>query len=329
MLELAAANLLAPSVLFFALGLIAAIVRSDLEMPEAAAKLLSLYLLLAIGFKGGVAASGAGLSTDLILAICVGFVLSAIMPAIIFPIFTKLARLDPRTAAATAAHYGSISIVTFVAASDFANRAAIEFSGHMIAVAVIMESPAILTGLLLAHITAPKTASAGGQPAPKQHDSKELLREVLFNGSVVLLVGAFVIGLITGEKGMQRLDPFVNQIFQGVLCLFLLEMGLIAGRRIFQKDGVHVSLVAAAILSTLIGATLAFIGARMIGASDGDTAILMTLGASASYIAVPAAMRVAMPDVNPGIYLTAALGVTFPFNIIVGLPLYFWVAGRF
>jgi uncharacterized protein len=330
MLELAAANLLSPPVLFFALGLFAAVVRSDLAMPDAAAKLLSLYLLLAIGFKGGVAASSAGLSTDLIAAICVGFVLSAAMPAIIFPVFTKIAGLDVRNAAATAAHYGSISIVTFVAASDFAGRAGIDYSGHMIAVAVVMESPAILTALLIAYLAAQKQqAAAIPQGGAQAHSRKELVQEVLFNGSVVLLVGAFVVGLITGTKGMERLDPFVNDIFQGVLCLFLLEMGLVAGRRIFQKDGVRLTLVIAALLSTLIGATLAFLGARLIGASPGDTAILMTLGASASYIAVPAAMRVAMPDANPGIYLTASLGVTFPFNIILGLPLYFWVASQF
>jgi uncharacterized protein len=199
----------------------------------------------------------------------------------------------------------------------------------MIAVAVIMESPAILTGLLIAHLATRKQASVSGDATAKAHDRGELVREVLFNGSVLLLVGAFVIGLITGQKGMTRLDPFVNDIFQGVLCLFLLEMGLVAGRRIFQKDGVHVTLAIAALISTLIGAALAFLGARLIGATPGDTAILMTLGASASYIAVPAAMRVAMPDANPGVYLTASLGVTFPFNIILGLPLYFWIASQF
>jgi uncharacterized protein len=339
MLELAATNLLAPPVLFFVLGLFAAFVRSDLAMPEAAAKLLSLYLLLAIGFKGGVAASTAGLSNEFVAAVVVGFLLSALMPIVIFPIFKKVAGLDATTAAATAAHYGSISIVTFVAASDFAHRAELPFSGHMIAVAVVMESPAILTGLVLASLSVAKAApiessTVDGSESPTATTShkgskRELMKEVFFNGSVILLVGAFFIGLITGEKGMARLGPFVTDIFQGILCLFLLEMGLVAGRRIFQGGGVKFGLVIAALVSTWIGAALAFLGARLIGASPGDTAILMTLGASASYIAVPAAMRVALPNANPGAYLTASLGVTFPFNLIFGLPAYFWIAGQF
>jgi uncharacterized protein len=335
MFELAMTNLLAPPVLFFALGLFAALVKSDLAMPDAAAKLLSLYLLLAIGFKGGVAASSAGLSIALIEAIILGIALSALMPLVVFPIFKRIAGLDGITAAATAAHYGSISIVTFVAATDFAMRAGIEFSGHMVAVAVAMESPAILTGLVLASLSvlnkSDTTKPVGEEPVvkaslPKAAHTAHLIREVFFNGSVILLVGAFAIGLITGQPGMKRLDPFVNQIFQGVLCLFLLEMGLVAGRRIFHGDGVKVGLVVASLLSTLLGAGAAFLGAKFIGASQGDTAILITLGASASYIAVPAAMRVALPNANPGAYLTASLGVTFPFNLTVGLPLYFWLA---
>lgn len=333
MFELALTNLLAPPVLFFALGLFAAAVKSDLTMPDAAAKLLSLYLLLAIGFKGGVAASSAGLTSQLIGAICVGIAMSALMPIVIFPLFKRLAGLDAATAAATAAHYGSISIVTFVAATDFANRAGVEFSGHMVAVAVVMESPAILTGLVLASLSVARSDGPPNalQPPTSPHKpglSTELVKEVFFNGSVVLLVGAFAIGLITGESGMKRLDPFVNDIFQGVLCLFLLEMGLVAGRRIFHGDGIKPGLLIASLISTILGALAGFLGAKLIGASQGDTAILITLGASASYIAVPAAMRVALPDANPGAYLTASLGITFPFNLTLGLPLYFWLSSH-
>jgi uncharacterized protein len=333
MIELALTNLLAPPVLFFALGLFAALVRSDLAMPDAAAKLLSLYLLLSIGFKGGVAASAAGLTPQLVGAICVGIAMSALMPLVVFPLFKKLAGLDAATAAATAAHYGSISIVTFVAASDFAHRAGVEFSGHMVAVAVVMESPAILTGLILASLSVATFGHGAPNDAPSSSSHKpgfsiELLKEVFFNGSVILLVGAFAIGLITGENGMKRLSPFVVDIFQGVLCLFLLEMGLVAGRRIFHGDGVRLGLLAASLLSTLAGALAGFLGAKLIGASQGDTAILITLGASASYIAVPAAMRVALPHANPGAYLTASLGITFPFNLTLGLPIYFWLASH-
>lgn len=333
MFELAISNLLAPPVLFFALGLFAAFVKSDLAMPDAAAKLLSLYLLLAIGFKGGVAASSAGLTPQLIGAICVGVAMSALMPIVVFPLFKKIAGLDAATAAATAAHYGSISIVTFVAASEFANRAGVEFSGHMVAVAVVMESPAILTGLILASLSVARSGLVSpdlAQPLPNHKPglSTELVKEVFFNGSVVLLVGAFAIGLITGEPGMKRLGPFVTEIFQGVLCLFLLEMGLVAGRRIFHGDGIKLGLMVASFVATLLGALAGFLGAKLIGASQGDTAILITLGASASYIAVPAAMRVALPNANPGAYLTASLGITFPFNLTLGLPLYFWLASH-
>lgn len=333
MFDMAVANLLAPPVLFFALGLFAALVKSDLAMPDAAAKLLSLYLLLAIGFKGGVAASSAGLTPQLIGAICVGVAMSALMPLVVFPLFKKIAGLDAATAAATAAHYGSISIVTFVAAADFANRAGVEFSGHMVAVAVVMESPAILTGLILASLSVAKSGltSPDLEAVPAKNGtglSSELIKEVLFNGSVILLVGAFAIGLITGETGMKRLDPFVNDIFQGVLCLFLLEMGLVAGRRIFHGDGIKPGILIASLLSTWLGALAGLLGAKLIGASQGDAAILITLGASASYIAVPAAMRVALPQANPGAYLTASLGITFPFNLTLGLPLYFWLASH-
>ncbi len=333
MFELAITNLLAPPVLFFALGLFAALVKSDLAMPDAAAKLLSLYLLLAIGFKGGVAAAGAGLTPQLISAICVGVALSAFMPLVVFPIFKKIAGLDAATAAATAAHYGSISIVTFVAASEFAARAGVEFSGHMVAVAVAMESPAILTGLILASISVARSglSTPNGEAEKGGHKpglSMDLMKEVFFNGSVILLVGAFAIGIITGEAGMKRLAPFVTDIFQGVLCLFLLEMGLVAGRRIFHGDGVKPGLMVASLVSTLLGAAAGLAGAKLIGASEGDAAILITLGASASYIAVPAAMRVALPQANPGAYLTASLGITFPFNLTLGLPLYFWLASH-
>jgi uncharacterized protein len=333
MFELAMTNLLAPPVLFFALGLFAAWAKSDLAMPDAAAKLLSLYLLLAIGFKGGVAASSAGLTPQLIGAIVVGITMSALMPVVVFPLFKRIAGLDAATAAATAAHYGSISIVTFVAASDFAHRAGIEFSGHMVAVAVVMESPAILTGLILASLSASRSIAnevpaAEASTGRKAGLSKELFKEVFFNGSVILLVGAFAIGLITGKNGMTRLEPFVVDIFQGVLCLFLLEMGLVAGRRIFHGDGIKLGLLAASLLSTIAGALAGFFGAKLIGASQGDTAILITLGASASYIAVPAAMRVALPNANPGAYLTASLGITFPFNLTLGLPLYFWLSSH-
>lgn len=331
MFDLAAANLMAPPVLFFVLGVVAALGRSDLAVPEGAAKLLSIYLLLAIGFKGGVAARAEGLTPDFAAAIVAGIILSALLPLVVFPLFSRLAKLDSATAAATAAHYGSISIVTFVAASDFARQAGTEVSGHMVAVAAVMESPAILTGLLLAAFAMRKEAAEGAKVTGRAGVappglSPALLREVFFNGSVVVLIGAFAIGAITGDKGMERLDPFVNLIFQGVLCLFLLDMGLLATRRMQRSGGVAPRLVAAALLSTLICAAFGLMAGLALDASPGDTAMFTALAASASYIAVPAAMRVALPEANPGEYLTASLGLTFPFNLTLGLPLYFWLA---
>lgn len=332
-MDLALANLMSPPVLFFVLGLLAAFGRSDLTVPEAVGKLLSLYLLLAIGFKGGVAAQTGGLTADFVAMLLVGLVLSAATPLIVHVIFRRIAGLDGATAAATAAHYGSISIVTFVTALDFAERAGVAVSGHMVAVAAAMESPAILTGLLLAAMAtrdAAIGASAEGTPAvaarPRLALPPHLLREVFLNGSIVVLVGAFAIGVVTGDSGMKRLDPFVNGIFQGALCLFLLDMGLVAARRL-QRGGNRLAMVAvAATVSTALCAVLGFAAGLAIQASPGDLAILTVLSASASYIAVPAAMRVALPEADPGAYLAASLGVTFPINITFGIPLYFAAA---
>jgi uncharacterized protein len=331
MLDMAIANLLAPPILFFVLGAVAALGRSDLTIPEAAAKTLSIYLLLAIGFKGGVAARAEGITLDFALMTAAGIILSAALPLLVFPVFAKLARLDRPTAAATAAHYGSISIVTFVTALDFAERAGVAVSGHMVAVAAAMESPAILTGLVLAALATRDAAHAGaagtGAPPARLKLPPHLMREVFFNGSVVVLVGAFAVGVLTGDAGMKRLDLFVNGIFQGVLCLFLLDMGLLAARRLMRGEGDLPRLALAAAVATMVCAALGAVTGKVIGASEGDLAMLIVLTASASYIAVPAAMRVALPEANPGAYLSASLGVTFPLNLTIGIPTYFAVAG--
>ena len=221
------------------------------------------------------------------------------------------------TAAASAAHYGSISVVTFVAGSEFLTLSGLVYSGHMVAVLALMETPAILTGLLLAG------ASAKG-PDPSARG--ELIREVALNGSVVLLMGAFAIGWISGEPGMTRLEPFVVGLFQGMLCLFLLDMGLVAARRLSGAKKLGVMGGVFGIIMPPIGAVLALGLAALIGMSAADAAALMILGASASYIAVPAAMRIALPDADPSVYLTLSLAITFPFNLTVGIPLYTAVA---
>lgn len=316
-LSLALANLTTPAVLFFALGIFAGVARSDLTVPEAVAKGLALYLMLAIGFKGGVAVSEQGFTTTLVLAALAGVALSFAMPLIAFGLLRVMTKLDRVTAAASAAHYGSISVVTFVAGAEFLRLSGMVSSGHMVAVLALMETPAILTGLLLAG------RSAGGDDARTR---SELLREVMLNGSVVLLLGSFVIGMISGEPGMAKLEPFVVGLFQGVLALFLLDMGLVAARRLSGAKRLGFGGAAFGIVMPLIGAALGLLVAWAIGMNAADAAALMILAGSASYIAVPAAMRIALPQADPSVYLTLSLAITFPFNLTLGIPLYAAVA---
>ncbi len=316
-LSLAGTNLISPIILSFALGLLAAFLRSDLTVPEAAAKALSIYLLFAIGFKGGVSVASHGLDGTLIAALVAGLILSFVIPFVAFGLLRILTGLSTTDAAAVAGHYGSISIVTFVAATSILQGRGIPAEGYMVAVAAIMEAPAILSALWLVART--------GKGA--QMDAA-LWREILLNGSIVLLVGAFAIGWITGPKGFNEISAFIEAPFKGVLCLFLLDMGLVAGRGLRESRGVlGAGAVVFGLLMPLIGAALGAVAASVLGLSAGGTALLMTLSASASYIAVPAAMRVALPEANPAVYLTLSLGVTFPFNLTLGIPIYVAVAG--
>lgn len=315
-LGIAAENLLTPMILCFALGLFAAIARSELTIPEAAAKAMSIYLLFAIGFKGGVAVAGHGLDGQVLAALAGGIALSFALPLLAFAVLRVMTRLSALDAAAVSAHYGSVSIVTFVTASSVISGQGLAYEGYMVAVAAAMEAPAIVSALWLA-------ARAGSGP---RMDGR-LWHEILLNGSIVLLVGAFLIGAITGDKGMDRIDAFIVAPFQGILCLFLLDMGLVAGRGLRSAKGVlGLGTVAFGILMPIIGAALGLGVALAVGLSVGGTALLMTLAASASYIAVPAAMRVALPEANPSIYLTLSLGITFPFNLTLGIPAYLAIA---
>ncbi len=315
-LDLAASNLISPIILSFALGLMAAWARSDLTIPEAVAKGMSIYLLFAIGFKGGASVAAHGVDAKLLAAVGAGAVLSFGLPLIAFALLKVMTKLSKIDAAAIAAHYGSISIVTFVAATSVLEGRAISSEGYLVAVAAAMEAPAILSALWL--------VARSGTNA-KMDDG--LIREIMLNGSIVLLVGAFAIGVITGEKGLAEIAPFIVSPFKGVLCLFLLDMGLIAGRGLRAARGiVTLPIVAFGVLMPLIGATFGLAAALLVGLSTGGVVLLMVLSASASYIAVPAAMRVALPQANPAIYLTLSLGITFPFNLTLGIPLYLTVA---
>jgi hypothetical protein len=310
-------NLLVPTILFFALGLVAAVMRSDLSIPEGAAKVMSIYLLFAIGFKGGVSISESGGSGKLFATLVAGAVLSLLMPFLAYGLLRVMTRLSQLDAAAVAGHYGSISIVTFVTAANLLETQGISSEGYIVAVAAVMEVPAILSALWLA---------ARSRPGTKL--DAHLLRDILANGSIVLLVGAFVIGAITGKDGLEQIDHFIIVPFTGVLCLFLLDMGLSAGRSLMEnRRDLSVGLFAFGCLMPLIGSLLGLGLSMVIGLSQGGTFLFMTLAASASYIAVPAAMRIALPEAKSGVYLSASLGITFPFNLTLGLPLYAWLAG--
>lgn len=314
-LSLAAQNLLSPIVLFFVLGVGAALARSDLTIPEAVAKGISLYLLFAIGFKGGVAVSNNGIDLTLGMTLMAGVILSFVLPFIAFALLRWISQLSRTDAAAVAGHYGSISIVTFVAATSVLQSSGIVAEGYMVAVAAAMEAPAIFSALLL--------VSSGG----KGRMDGALIREILLNGSIVLLVGSFFIGWITGAEGMAKIEALIVSPFQGVLCLFLLDMGLVAGRGLKQGRAVlRPGPLAFGVLMPVIGSCLGLAFALIIGLSLGGAVLLMVLAASASYIAVPAAMRVALPEANPSVYLTLSLGVTFPFNLTLGIPLYLAMA---
>jgi uncharacterized protein len=318
---LAQANLTSPMVLFFALGLVAALGRSDLTIPEAIAKTMALYLMMSIGFKGGVEVAKSGVTGTMLGVMLAGTILSFIIPVIGFFALRAVSKLSVVDAAAVAAHYGSISIVTFVAATEAVTGSGLPFEGFMVAVAAVMETPAILSALLLVR-----------RKAPERRDSEQegigpLIREVGLNGSVVMLVGSFLIGWATGPKGMAMISPFIVDPFRGILCLFLLDMGLVAGRGM-RESGRHLSLpvLAFGILMPLVSAMLATLTILALHLSVGGAALFITLAASASYIAVPAAMRLALPDAKPAIYLTLSLGVTFPFNLTLGIPLYMALA---
>jgi len=318
-LSLAASNLLSPIILSFALGLAAALARSDLSVPEAAAKAMSIYLLFAIGFKGGVSVADHGIDATLGAALLAALFLSAALPIVAFGLLRVLSNLSTLDAAAVSAHYGSISIVTFVAGTSVLEANGIASEGYMVAVAAAMEAPAILSALWLV-----SRSSSGGRM------DSELMREIMLNGSIVLLVGSFAIGWATGAEGLAKIDSFIVAPFQGVLCLFLLDMGLVAGRGLREGSGVlKPGILAFGVLMPLIGACAGLASGLLLGVSVGGVVLFMVLSASASYIAVPAAMRVALPEAKPSIYLTLSLGVTFPFNLTLGIPLYVFVAKAF
>lgn len=305
--------LTSPAILFFFVGTLAAFLRSDLAVPEAITKGLSLYLMMAIGFKGGVEARAAGLSGDFLVAGGIGVAMSALMPLVAYLWLRGSRKLDRPTMCAVAGAYGSVSVVTFAAAQQHLATVGLDAGGYMAAVLALMETPAILAALIM----------MGGSGADRPVDRGLVVREVLVGAASMMLLGGFAVGAISGETGMQRLEVFVGPLFQGALCFFLLDLGLIAARGLMgglRKLSGRV--LGFAILFPLMSASIALGLARLLGLGVGDAALLAVLGGSASYIAVPAAMRVAAPKADPGVFVTASLAVTFPFNLLVGITLY-------
>lgn len=310
--------LASPVILFFILGALAAAARSDLAIPESVAKGLSLYLMTAIGLKGGVQVAAAGYSNEMLSAALAGVTLSFLLPVPAFYALRRLGRLDGVNAAAVAAHYGSVSVVTFVTGVEMLTTRGLEPAGHMVAVLALMETPAIVAGLLLAR-------RAAGVPA-QRHGS--LLHETVLNGSVVLLVGSFVIGLVAGKDGFAPIAPVFETAFRGALCLFLLDMGLLAARRLREARALTPRVALLAVVLPVVNGTLGAAAGTLIGLDIGSSAALAILAGSASYIAVPAVMRMALPQADPGLYLGMSLAVTFPFNVLFGIPLYTMLAQR-
>lgn len=321
-LALAGANLLSPMVLCFVLGAVAAAIRSDLEIPEAIAKGLAIYLMLSIGMKGGLALAKTG-GGNIAAALAAAIALSFALPLLAYAVLRAIRALGPVDAAAVAAHYGSVSVVTFVTAVEFLGARAVTYDGVLVAMMAAMETPAIVTGLLLAR------GVLGSEVRTSEARRGKLLREVLANGSIVVLVGGLAVGWAVGPAGMKKVEPFVVDMFNGMLCLFLLDMGLVAIRQLRSARDITLSLAGFALVLPLLNAAIGFAVARLLGFGVGSTALLATLCASASYIAVPAAMRLALPQARPAIYVTLSLGITFPFNVAIGIPLYFALAERF
>lgn len=318
-------NLLSPPVLFFFLGVIAVLVGSDLEIPSPLPKLFSLYLLLAIGFKGGLELQHSGLGGQVLPTIAAAVAMSLVVPVYSF-LLLKL-RFDGFNAAAIAATYGSISAVTFITAEGFLETQKLPFDGFMVAALALMESPAIIVGLLLVKLASPQR-----RPDAKEMRWQELLREAFLNSSVLLLVGSLVIGLLVAAyspASVAKMLPFSEQLFYGALSFFLLDMGIVAAQRIRDLREAGAFLVGFSIVMPLFNSLVGVLISRGLGLEPGNALLFVVLCASASYIAVPAAMRMTVPEANPSLYISMALGVTFPFNIIVGIPLYMTLVNTF
>ena len=328
-------NLIDPAILFFIFGVLAGTVKSNLEIPPAISRFLSLYLLMALGLKGGFALSQSGLTASVGISLAAAVALAIVIPLIGYAVLRRF--VSGFDAAAVAATYGSVSAVTFVTAVQTLENQGVPYGGHMAAAMALMESPAIILAVVLANSLRQKTASSvvvqaggvavlGGPGAPAGGSVGKILHESFTDGAQLLLLGAMVIGLVTGEAGQAAMAPFSVDLFKGMLAFFLLDMGLMAARNLPQVKGQSPVLIAYAVIGPLVHASLALALAYGLNLSAGDGALLMVLAASASYIAVPAVLRTALPEAKPALYFGLSLGLTFPLNIVLGIPLYLAVA---
>ena len=312
-------NFLDPAILFFVFGAFAGVVKSNLEIPQPIARFLSLYLLMALGLKGGFALHKSGFTLEIGLALGLAIFLAIIIPLMGYLVLrTKLNNYD---AAAIAATYGSVSAVTFITATQALDQYGIAFGGHMAAAMALMESPAIILAILLAN-----KARASATNSQQSVGMSKILHESFTDGAQLLLLGSMIVGLVSGDAGQKIMAPFSIDLFKGMLAFFLLDMGLMAAKNFEGLKGKPPITLFYAIGAPLVHASIALGLCKLVDLPLGDTVLLMVLAASASYIAVPAVLRHALPEVNPALYMGMSLGITFPFNIILGIPLYAYVA---
>lgn len=318
-MDLIIENLRNPALLFYLLGLLAVRLRSDLAVPQSSSKFISLYLLFAIGFKGGQELAHSEVGQGVVSSVVLGTLWAALVPLVAFHLLRQ--RLSIENSGAIAAAYGSVSAVTFITAVSFLGLRHMDFGGHMVAVMALMEAPAIIVGMLLMRLYTNGTG--------EQQSLRSVVHHALTNGSVLLISGSVVIGMLTSDEQAQGIRPFTTDIFNGFLSIFLLDMGIESGRNLKGMLGNGRFTVLFALLMPAASGVLMAATSGALLDSVGDRFLLAVLAASASYIAVPAAMRMGAPKADPGLYVPMALGITFPFNITLGMPLYMWVVEMF
>ena len=316
-------NLLDPSILFFIFGIFAGLVKSNLEIPQPISRFLSLYLLMALGLKGGFALNKSGFTPEIAISLGLAITLAIAIPLLGYNLLKH--KLDKLDAAAIAATYGSISAVTFITTTQVLDQSGISYGGHMAAAMALMESPAIIIAILLANRIRQQQMGT-----TTSHTSLgKVFHESFTDGGQLLLLGSLVVGLISGDSGHKTIAPFSIDLFKGLLAFFLLDMGLVAARSIGELKGKPPITLAYSFIAPPVHAFIALALCHLFAVPIGDTILLMILAASASYIAVPAVLRHAMPEVNPALYMGMSLGITFPLNIILGIPLYSAIAKFF